>query len=319
VNVCIATFDHSDACGTTLVTNTSYMPSNEAIAIAVLIPAFNATGTIDRAIQSVLWQTRAARQIIVVDDGSSDGTAEYIRTRYIGLVDVIVERNRGPSAARNRALEAATASHVIFLDADDALHPRYIEEATRLHGAAPFDVMLSGWTSIDVHGASIERMPLKVVGSEGALAKWSVENVSAIQAVVVSRDLVTAVGGFDATLRQHEDWDLWLRVAEVARRIVVYEDCLSIVYATSGSNSSNVGGMHATAMIVLQRALRMLRHRGLCLEEVQDRYIGVRSAFWRQRWSMGVSRVVRDAASSNEMFCAALGWVSSAISRRVFR
>jgi teichuronic acid biosynthesis glycosyltransferase TuaG len=100
--------------------------------VSVVVPAYNARGTIVRAVRSILDQTAGAHEIIVVDDGSSDGTAAAVRslrdtvaTESLTLVEL--GRNRGPSYARNVGWDKASGEFVAFLDADDSWHPRKIE------------------------------------------------------------------------------------------------------------------------------------------------------------------------------------------------
>ncbi|HOM77565.1 MAG TPA: glycosyltransferase family A protein, partial [Anaerohalosphaeraceae bacterium] len=86
--------------------------------ISVVIPAYNCQAYIRRAIDSVLGQSRPADEIIVVDDGSTDGTAEAVRT-YGAKVILIQQENAGVSAARNAGIRAASGDWIAFLDADD--------------------------------------------------------------------------------------------------------------------------------------------------------------------------------------------------------
>ncbi|MCD6393437.1 MAG: glycosyltransferase family 2 protein, partial [Planctomycetes bacterium] len=99
-------------------------PSNDkqSYTISVVIPAFNAEEYIGRAIDSVLAQTRQPDEIIVVDDGSTDNTAEVIKP-YSPKVHYIHQENGGASVARNTGIEAATGQWLAFLDADDEWLP----------------------------------------------------------------------------------------------------------------------------------------------------------------------------------------------------
>ena len=103
--------------------------------VSIIIPAFNAEAWISEAIESALAQTWASKEIFVVDDGSTDRTLAIARGFAGRGVQVITQANRGAAAARNAGLRAARGSYVQFLDADDLLHPRKIEE--QLHDAEP--------------------------------------------------------------------------------------------------------------------------------------------------------------------------------------
>src|ERR1700722_124005 len=90
--------------------------------VSVIIPVFNAVHTVEQAIDSVRVQTFADFEIVVVDDGSTDGTIEVLR-RYGDAIKVLQQKNRGPSPARNLAIAASTGEYLAFLDPDDMWKP----------------------------------------------------------------------------------------------------------------------------------------------------------------------------------------------------
>ncbi len=98
--------------------------------VSVIIPAYNAADTIVSCLESVV---DGADEVIVVDDGSSDGTADVIRKAYAGVV-VLQQPNQGVSVARNAGLEAATGDYVAFVDADDQLFPGALRRACETVG-----------------------------------------------------------------------------------------------------------------------------------------------------------------------------------------
>ena len=87
--------------------------------ISVVIPCFNRRHTLARALNSVFAQTSPTQEVIVVDDGSSDGSAELVASDY-PQVTLIRQRNRGVSAARNRGIDAAEGDWIALLDSDDS-------------------------------------------------------------------------------------------------------------------------------------------------------------------------------------------------------
>lgn len=103
--------------------------------ISVIIPAYNAEKYIRRTLKSVLTQTYPNLQIIVVNDGSTDNTADYVKNMRIKdprILQINMENNQGVSSARNRGLLAARGQFVAFVDADDLLEANCFEEATKL-------------------------------------------------------------------------------------------------------------------------------------------------------------------------------------------
>ena len=94
--------------------------------VSVVIPTFNRQKVLPRAVMSVLHQSHRAAEVVVVDDGSTDGTAELIAARF-GSVEILRQDNRGVSAARNAGIRATRGDWVAFLDSDDEWKPDKLE------------------------------------------------------------------------------------------------------------------------------------------------------------------------------------------------
>jgi teichuronic acid biosynthesis glycosyltransferase TuaG len=106
--------------------------AGSSLPVTVIVPAYNASASLQRAISSVLAQSQQAAEIIIVDDASSDDTwneIERLRTAVVGpkLVTIRLAENLGAADARNAAWDVATQQYVAFLDADDFWHPRKLE------------------------------------------------------------------------------------------------------------------------------------------------------------------------------------------------
>ncbi len=119
-------------------------------AVDVIIPLFNKPATIERAIRSVQAQTFADWRLLVVDDGSTDTSPELVRQMQTqdGRIELMVQSNQGPGAARNAGIRAATAAYVAFLDADDQWYPWHLENlmaAAQQHDAALFGSTYYEW------------------------------------------------------------------------------------------------------------------------------------------------------------------------------
>lgn len=105
--------------------------------ISVVIPLYNKAAHIQRALDSVLAQTCPPQEIIVVDDGSTDGGGELVASLSLPLLRLIRQENQGVGAARNRGIEAAQGDTISFLDADDAWQPKYLETINYLQAKYP--------------------------------------------------------------------------------------------------------------------------------------------------------------------------------------
>lgn len=177
------------------------------MSLAVVIPVYNGAAFIRKALDSVLAQTRPADEIIVVDDGSSDGTPAIIREYPVRLIE---QANGGPSAARNHGVAESGAQWIAFLDADDFWEPEKLqrhEEAVRSHPGAfisytDFTVFQPGGHTVDRKACEPEDL--------GGLVRFRCPFPPSV--AVVRRDVFLESGGFDLSLRGPEDWELWFRI-----------------------------------------------------------------------------------------------------------
>ena len=184
---------------------------------SLVIPAYNAAATIGDAIRSVLNQTVADFEVIVVDDGSTDATSTEI-ARFAGdpRVRPFRQPNGGVSAARNRALAEACGRYASFLDADDLLLPRYLEvmghTLDRIPEAAVADCDF--WILHDADGA-VSCSPaghLELPAAPDELMRVLLKRNVLHYATTVRMDVLRDVGAFDPALRAAEDLELWLRI-----------------------------------------------------------------------------------------------------------
>jgi glycosyltransferase involved in cell wall biosynthesis len=195
--------------------------SAEPPVCSVVIPAYNAAATVDAAIRSALSQTRSDLEVIVIDDGSTDTTAEVAEQIGDPRVRVLSQPNRGLPAARNAGIRAARGTYVAFLDSDDLWLPSYLDLATRALAAInnPGFAYTDAYTFEPVTGKvyrhpTMHRMhppvppPADAAGFLLELLKRNFVYVS----TVVPRSVLDEVGGFDESRTSVEDYELWLRI-----------------------------------------------------------------------------------------------------------
>jgi glycosyltransferase involved in cell wall biosynthesis len=196
--------------------------------VTAIIPAYNIAGYVGRAIESVLSQTRKAEEIIVVDDGSTDGTAEAIQ-KYRPHVKYIRQANRGLAGARNAGIRAATCRWVAFLDGDDEWLPEFIEKQMSLLARNPH-LVWSGSNYYSVLHSEGRKAPIiapakAVKALRGKdyfpdfYAAYALGVVGLPDTMVMLRDTAVDVGMYDESLRFAEDWDMWMRLARRWPRI----------------------------------------------------------------------------------------------------
>jgi glycosyltransferase involved in cell wall biosynthesis len=180
--------------------------------VSVIIPCYNTGRFLRDAIESVLSQSYREFEVIVVDDGSTDGSAA-IAESFAGI-RVIRQANAGVSAARNRATEGAAGEFVVYLDADDRLLPRALEvgvECLRAHGDCGFVYGFSRGILAD--GVLIEDPAPAPVHDAGYAALLAGNAPLPPASVMFRRSAVLEAGGFPVGVKLAEDYDLYLRVA----------------------------------------------------------------------------------------------------------
>lgn len=182
--------------------------------ISVIIPAYNACKFIVEAIDSVLHQTIPAHEIIVVDDGSTDGTGEFVKERYASIVKVIRQENKGPGAARNTGIRVSTGNILQFLDSDDLLLPNKFEVQLDFWRRNPeFDIVYCDHLYFRDSEMPLAILPARPLPQGNLLEVLVNHTMSAIHSVLVPRQVVEAVKGFSEDLLIAEDRDFWLRCA----------------------------------------------------------------------------------------------------------
>jgi glycosyltransferase involved in cell wall biosynthesis len=182
--------------------------------VSVVIPTYNRARLLVEAIDSVLAQNYPRLEVIVVDDGSTDETPAVV-AGYGTAVRFFRQANAGAAHARNRGIELATGELVAFLDSDDLYLPGKLLEQARQFQADPALVMVYGWFSIlDDQGRTRLGRRCGLSGRIGrALLSRCMQGPVATPTVMVRRDALQAVGGFDETMHLSEDIDLWCRLA----------------------------------------------------------------------------------------------------------
>jgi glycosyltransferase involved in cell wall biosynthesis len=192
-------------------------------AVSVVLPAYNRAGSILAAVDSVLGQTFRDFELLVVDDGSTDGTmAALDGVRDPRLRLLANPRNMGAGAARNTGIRAARADWVAFQDSDDEWLPRKLAlQLARLdaagdgHVAAYCGMAVVGGLDEGAGRTSLRYIPdpqlAKVEGDiQAALLR---ESLVSTQTLIARRDSLLAIGGFDESLPALEDWDCAIRLA----------------------------------------------------------------------------------------------------------
>ena len=185
----------------------------------VIIPAYNAQAYLPAAIESVMAQDLDDWRVVLVNDGSTDATAEVADTyqRQLGSkMHVITQENAGMSAARNVAMQASSAEFVAFLDADDIWLPSRLRATAQAFASRPNAALSYGLIArVDETGRVLSTFAGNPRYAEGRIAPSIYKRQVELPCVTVSlrRSALESVGYFDESMRATEDRDLWLRIA----------------------------------------------------------------------------------------------------------
>ena len=185
--------------------------------MSVIVPAYNVERWIGEAIDSALRQSESRFELVVVDDGSTDGTADVVRRKAASdpRIRLVSQANGGSAAARNAGLDVATAPLVSFLDGDDRWHPQLLQHLlTTLETAPPHT------------GAVFAHSRVMLASGRAVSLLWQPSGICDIDRLLVEncpphggssllirRSCFDEVGGFDTAIPSATDFEMWLRIA----------------------------------------------------------------------------------------------------------
>ena len=233
--------------------------------LSVVIPCFNAARYISSAIDSVLEQQWPELEIVVIDDGSTDGSADLVAARY-PQVRVVRQANAGVAEARNRGIREARGTWIAFLDADDLWLPGKLLAQSALLRTDPTARMAYAawqvWQSEKPVPDAADRAAL-LAGADDP-ARWSgasgwiypellLDCAVWTSTVVAHRALFDEIGAFDGGLRVGEDYDLWLRASRVTPILRVERPCA--LYRTHAASITHAAPRENYRSIVVSRAI----------------------------------------------------------------
>lgn len=218
------------------------LTSTESQRISVVIPLYNKEAEIERALRSVIGQSLQPREIIVVDDGSTDGSAaivERVMAENRGVrIHLERQENRGVSAARNRGISLATGDYVALLDGDDCWLSGYIAEVCRLMAYYPdMDVYSTGFDIVNGE----RRYTAQTPECEGIInpAEEALQGRYPVipSAATIRRESLLSSGGFPEGMRIGEDQWLWVRLMQRGAQFC-FSPMSLVRYSRSASNRS---------------------------------------------------------------------------------
>jgi glycosyltransferase involved in cell wall biosynthesis len=221
--------------------------------VSVIIPTHNRSRLLRLAVESVLAQTYPHVEVIVVDDGSTDDTAE-VMAQYAGRVTHIRQANQGVAAARNRGIRAASGEYLTCLDDDDLLLPTKIERQVRVLVSQP-EVSLVHCRFYFANGDGDNLYKAKLLPEGKILKELIGNNFIWSGAPLIRRHCFDQVGLFDEEISSvTADWDMWLRIARAGYRFACVQETLGVYRVHQHSMMSDVAKLEHGVFAVLERA-----------------------------------------------------------------
>ena len=280
--------------------------------VSVILPVHNRADVLPRAIESVLGQELRDFELVVIDDGSTDGSAEVAelfgdeRIRLIRL-----DRNRGGNVARNEGIRAARAPLIAFLDSDDRYFPDKLAwTAAEFERRPKLELLVDSFIKVQPPGARkaevVRRNPVIDEREQFRTTLFTRRLWKATPAITVRRQIVIEAGLFDETLRRLQDFDFLIRVSEMAN-CASTDRVLWVKYWDAGAISAQDNMIPANVELV-RRHLEYLRNPayrpGLAY--------ALRLSAWRRIKRGDIGGIARDMRSLGDAFgrreAARLAW-----------
>jgi glycosyltransferase involved in cell wall biosynthesis len=229
------------------------MPTKESNQLAVVIPTYNRSRSLRRCLESVYSQTRIPDEIIVVDDGSTDGSTSDLEGQYPGI-RVIFQKNQGVSAARNTGIREANSEWIALLDSDDVwLESKCEKQLEALQENPNYQICHAQekW----IYKGQEKQIPKNYRKKSG----WIFSDCLPLCAIspstaIVSRELLISIGLFDQTLPACEDYDLWLRIAS-RYPVLLVDEALIEKHGGHDDQLSNQRGLDLFRILALEKFL----------------------------------------------------------------
>lgn len=197
--------------------------------VSVIIPSYNRAGSIINCLDSIVNQTYQTLEIIIVDDGSKDNTADvvenYKNERGLKNLFFYQQENQGAPVARNKGLSKANGVYIVFFDSDDIMLPERIEKQILSIVSEKSDCCAGGFINSKSGDKYIPYID-EDLGYVGSLISWSL--MGSTQSWMYKKDILVQIGGYDPAFACYQDWDITFRFITNSRKISIVQEVLSV-------------------------------------------------------------------------------------------
>ncbi len=280
--------------------------TNSTPLVSVIIPAYNAEKFLPKTLESVLSQTYKNIEVLIIDDGSQDGTAEIVKSiaQKDSRVMLLQQENLGVAAARNLGIDNSKGEFIAPIDADDIWYPRNLEKQVQCMQQADSSVGLVYSWSIDINEEDKLTGDFRAANIEGdvfttLLCHNFLGNASS---TLIRRSCIEKIGGYNTQLKAQnaqgcEDWDFYLRIAEECQFKVVPEFFI---------------GYRKIANTMSGDYKKMAKSHDLMLQEIKQKHPEVPKAVYQLSKSSFYMYLARQS-SIYENYSKTLYWLSQAL------
>ncbi len=237
--------------------------SSQKPLVSVIIPTFNRGHIIARSVDSVLAQTFTDYEIIVVDDGSTDNTGEFLKKHYGDRIQYISQSvNKGLANARNRGIEASRGTYIAILDDDDLWLPEKLALQVELLKKDPeLSLAYCGTMKVNSRGELIEEIRPSQRGQIFEAMLYQNCLLGPASVAIFPRAVLRASGMFDAGLSSCADWDLWIRMARNGKVDFVNRPLVQYVIHENNMHG-DISGMAKDTFAILDKYLPLFEKGG---------------------------------------------------------
>ena len=288
--------------------------------VGVVIPAFNGEQYLAEALDSVLAQTLVPNRVVVVDDGSTDGTAEVAR-HFGGVVTCVSQVNHGMAAARNRGVEELATEWLAFLDQDDVWLPTKLERQFMSVAATHRKVVFTGIRVVDSRLTPFADMGIGTVRTDlkALLFRDAAIPQSTPSTILIERSLFELVGGYDENLGMSADWDFLVRL-RLQTEFAYVPEPLALYRRHVSNLSHNVAILERESIFVLEKSFaacdlpsEVQRLRRRCFAWNDAVLSG--SHFWAGSWGRALQFGARALWRDPRLMCRVAGFPARQFAR----